>query len=459
MGIKVDELRDYIFEYISKYRSEFKSFTSSPPKGAGYPELNVSPYLSSEEFDVYLSINGVVISEVAAEPEGQWYIAGGPALKVDLEPTRTPPEVTQIIKKHGLEGKPIGIYRVVAKKSIPKAIWQGKIKNISLQRSYSNSELNVRLNIHKVKSNLKELVCYLTFGAYGIVLDPHLPESTSAFGEPHITKNFGFFPADLNNRRFFKYIEIYGHSDAAAWDKRMINIRVQNDLRRDFTNKLSSPNDETGGTLSFGVQNNWLENYSNRLETLKRAIDQFRNILQFQSDATEDVFHKLLENYPILLDVYGQCESKPQFKYPQGELSPIGKSYVEPDFIIRYPDQSYKLIELERASKNVSTLQGQPRAEVGQAVFQTAEWRNFISEHYNEIKSKYQGIHTKCEFSVIISRSKKSSFKNIDDINNYKGLMLQQYAVDEILTYDDLFEKACAAYITLTGLSPHPPSN
>jgi hypothetical protein len=191
------------------------------------------------------------------------------------------------------------------------------------------------------------------------------------------------------------------------------------------------------------------------LGRLKQAIDDFRNVLLFQSHETEDVFHKLIEKHPILLDVYGSCESKPKLHYPDGELSPIGKTYVEPDFIVTYTDQSYKLVELERASKNVATKQGQPRAEVGQAAFQTAEWVHYIREHYSQIRNRYPGIHTKCKTSLIMSRSTQSSFNNVKNINRYKEMIIQQYTVDEFLTYDDLFDRACTAYTVLTGLSPH----
>lgn len=455
MSVTIEVLRDYIFEYISTYRSVFEAFTSIPPSGAGYPKINVSPFINSKEFEVFLSHNGVVISEVAPEPEHLWFIAGGPALKVDLEPTKTPQEVAQIIKDNGLEGKPIGIYRIVAKQQIPSSVWRGRVKGVSLEKSFSNSELDVTLHFRKVETNLGQLICSLTFGAYGIVLDAHLPDSNSPIGEPHITEKMGFFPADLNSRRYFNYLEVYGYVDEAGWDRRNINLRVKSDLRRDFAKTLSRPEGETGGSMAFGATNQWVENYSNRLGLLKLAIDEFRNVLLFQSHETEDVFHKLIETHPILLDVYGQCESKPHFNYPAGEQSPIGKSYLEPDFIVSYPDQSYKLVELERASKNVVTRLGQPRSGVSQAVFQIAEWVHFIREHYSELKTRYPGIHTKYTTSIIMSRSNQSSFKGIADMQRYKELIIQQYSISEMLTYDDLFERACAAYTTLTGLSPH----
>ena len=454
MRIGIEKLGDFIFNYISKYRDGYESFTSKPPEGAGYPKYSISPFLNSEEFEVMLVEDGVVIIEKAEEPEYQWYIAGGPALKVDLEPTRTPAKVTQILESNGLVGKNIGIYRIVAKEEIKSDVWQGVINNISNSKKVINDDLNVSLHLMEINTSLEKLICNLTFGAFGVVLDAHLPNTETYFGEPHIIEKMGFFPADLNNRRFFNYLEIYGHSDNSAWDERIINLRVKSDLRRDFAKNLSNPKVNSGGLISLGTTNQWLENYTNRLSKLKNAIDDFRNILLFNSNETEDVFHNLIERHPILLDVYGSCESKPKFIYPDYHKSPIGKSSVEPDFIISYADQSYKLVELERASKNVVTKQGQPRAEVGQAAFQTAEWVHYIREHYNIIRERYPGIHTKYKTSLIMSRSTQLSFSNSDDISRYKEIIIQQYNIDEFLTYDDLFERACTAYTVLTGLSP-----
>ena len=136
------ELQSFIFDYISEYRNSYDQYTSLPPEGAGYPKHAISPFLNPKVFEVYLANDGVLINEIAEEPDYQWYIAGGPALKVDFEPTKTPPEVTQIIRVHGFEGKPIGISRIVAKDHIPSAVWRGRVKHISSEVSVKNSELS-----------------------------------------------------------------------------------------------------------------------------------------------------------------------------------------------------------------------------------------------------------------------------------------------------------------------------
>jgi hypothetical protein len=206
--------------------------------------------------------------------------------------------------------------------------------------------------------------------------------------------------------------------------------------------------------LSFGATNEWAEKYTNRLNSLQKAIGALRENLLFNATAPEEAFHRLLEDNPILLDVYGICQSKPVLKYPIGHTSLVGKEFLVPDFIVVYPDKSYKLVEIERPSKGIATKEGQPRAELTQAIFQIAEWKHFIKTHYDSIRDKYPGIQSKCKSMIIISRSTQKAFGGLQDQKAYAGLLMEQYNVDEVLTYDDLFEWASFAYYQLTGFAP-----
>ena len=53
-----------------------------------------------------------------------------------------------------------------------------------------------------------------------------------------------------------------------------------------------------------------------------------------------------------------------------------------------------------------------------------------------------------------MSRTNQLSFKGIDDVNAYKGLMTEQFRIDEFYTYDDLYDRARTAYELLSGLRP-----
>lgn len=127
------------------------------------------------------------------------------------------------------------------------------------------------------------------------------------------------------------------------------------------------------------------------IEKIGEKIEAFERLLNEHEDDNESVFHEFLYKNSFLLDLYGEPVSKPRFKYPTIIESPLRKAYVEPDFIIKYPNQHYKLVELEKPSKKVTTKRGHSSSEFTQPAFQIAEWNVFIAEHYEQIKADFPG--------------------------------------------------------------------
>jgi len=83
-----------------------------------------------------------------------------------------------------------------------------------------------------------------------------------------------------------------------------------------------------------------------KLAVLEQLINRFEKLLNEFPDGHESVFHDFLKENSILIDVYVSQKdivSKPRFHYPPGE-SPLGKAYVEPDFVIKYAGNKYKLV-------------------------------------------------------------------------------------------------------------------
>ena len=148
--IKLEDLECYFAEYLATYRREYEKFVSAPPLGPGYPKLTVSPYLGEAKFDVYLSTTGIIVNQTDVEPAYKWYIAGGPALKVDYEPTVTPIHVSEILKANDLVGKNIGIYRIVAKKTLPNKVWKGRIEGIIRSRLAENLVEGISVNFYEL---------------------------------------------------------------------------------------------------------------------------------------------------------------------------------------------------------------------------------------------------------------------------------------------------------------------
>ncbi len=447
----IEQIAHYLAMYIRAYRDEYRLFVDSPPKGGGYPPLQVSPYLYTAQLFCLVGRDGYAIADFSRQPEYRWEIAGGPALVTDFPESRTPQEIIAVLKAEGIWGKPIGLYRIVARSGITDEIWRGDLGRVVA--SIQVQAEGVQISVDKYNIDWLSLVQRLTFGAYGLILDVKLPEPTSPFWRPHITRDLGFVPADRNNKRFFHYLELDPHLDDAAWDERSIPTRISVDLRRDFANSFAERHHDAGGTISFGAPKLWVERFHDRLRIFVDTISQFARLLSEKPDAEESVFHQFLELNPIMLDAYGDIKSKPRFVYPPGE-SPLGKEYVEPDFIVCYPNNSYKLIELERPSKSLGTKRGEPRADITQAAFQIAEWKTYILKHYDQIRQEFPGLSLDHRTMIVISRATEKSVGTGREVREYLELVKNQLKVDEVFTYDDLVERAASAYARLSALSP-----
>ncbi|MFB2896744.1 Shedu anti-phage system protein SduA domain-containing protein [Aerosakkonemataceae cyanobacterium BLCC-F50] len=182
----------------------------------------------------------------------------------------------------------------------------------------------------------------------------------------------------------------------------------------------------------------------NGLTALEKSIIEFENLLTKNPKGHELLFHEFLKDHPSLLDVYGVAESEPQFTYPKNELSPTGKSRVEPDFIIRYPNHRYKLVELEKPGKQIETKQGHPTSLFTQAAWQLAEWEHYISNYPHLLQQKYPGISTHRSSMLVIGRRLEPK---------YMELLSKSVPHSEICTYDDLLDRANRALANLKALS------
>lgn len=377
----------------------------------------------------------------------------------DFPESRTPAWVTDILKNEGLSGQSIGIYRVVSQEGIPNDIWHGTLG--TPVETYSGEADGLVLEVYRYEYEWRELIRRLSYGVFELILDLRLPDEDSAFWNPRLIRNLGFIPADRNSSRFFGYAELLRHTDAAAWDPRSLWLRVHADLRRDFAYAATARAPQAGSlgaTIASAIPEvRFGQRVRDRLDILVAAADGLESLLATQGDAPEAVFHDYLLANPVLIDVYGRAESKPRLTYPEGQ-SPLGKAYVEPDFIWTYPNNTYKLIELEKPGHILGTREGHPRAAVTHGAFQIAEWKDYINRHYNLISSRYPGIAGSYTSALIIGRETERHIGNAADVSHYMALLRQQFAVEEVLTYDDLIHKARAAIAQLQALADSAPA-
>jgi len=330
MSVTASHVASYLAEYTRAYREGYGHLTSAPPTGAGYPALMVSPFLAPGVVNCAVCSDGAAIYSTANEPAFEWWLAGGPTLLADYEPTLTPSWVTDRLKAAGIWGKPIGIYRLVSKTPIAEQVWNGRL--VALTDPITFAVETTEFHVIETGMTRSDVLQRLTFGVLAGILDVKLPDKDTPFWFPHIIRRTGFATADRQNKRYFDYLELVHHSDEAAWDIRAIPMRVQSDVRRDFGWAFGAVGrDEKGGSIAFETTPNWTQPFIDRLTFLASTLQSFDTLLNEAGDEVEALFHNFIAANPILLDVYGDAIPKPRWHYPEGE-SPLGKTYVEPDW-------------------------------------------------------------------------------------------------------------------------------
>jgi hypothetical protein len=192
---------------------------------------------------------------------------------------------------------------------------------------------------------------------------------------------------------------------------------------------------------------------ANRLLAVSPVVEEFRSLIETEQREAE--YQRYLEMHPELLDVYAvRVHPRPQFRYPEGRTSPIGKSYVEPDFIIEYPGRRYALVEIERPDAPFGTSRGQPAASVTAPAFQLAEWVSFIREFPSIVESGFPGLPLALKTLVVVSRS--AVVAEGRDATAYRQLVQSTFNIDELYFYDELAERAEVALARLAALTLTP---
>jgi hypothetical protein len=398
--ITPEHAASYLAQYITAYRAYYQHLVLPPPGGSGYPPLVVSPYLLTIHFSCYLARDGAVVVAGPHDVSEKWPDPRTESVLVNATPNLSEDYAQGIIPPATAE----------ARSGLPDGT-------------------TIQVGVHDIQWS--ELILRLTMGS----MDFSGNYARAPFWFPNVIAAVGFAAERTKLCRYLIRLEAIHHIDEAAWDLRAIPVRVEHDVRRDFAGVVRP------------------EEFNQRLVALGHAIAHFAHLLRAQHGADESVFHDFVRNNPLLLDVYGTLVSKPRWRYPQGE-SPLGKEYVEPDFVIVYPGNRYRLVELERPEKPLATKAGHPRAELAQATFQIAEWRDYIARHYNLIKDTWPDISPNSPASVVISRQTEESLVGDRSPARYAALLGFHHPNLEVFTYDDLLVRASQMYARITALAP-----
>lgn len=250
------------------------------------------------------------------------------------------------------------------------------------------------------------------------------------------------------------------HTEDAAWHPQGAPLRAYVDVERDFAHMLThvivvqqaESEKWTGLVVKGGAEPAYRVRHADSLEVLERLISGFQTILDAQTGAPEEVFHSYLREHPVLLDLYGSVRAKPRWHYPTDAL-PEDKAYVEPDFIIAYPDHTYRLVELERPDHALATAKGDPRAIVTHAAYQIAEWKEYVASNYQVMRDDYPGISQGVSSMLVVSQASEVHLEHSGrSLEQYLALLRGTFNVDVILTYDNLVSRARSAVTNIRSM-------
>jgi hypothetical protein len=428
---------NYLEKYIQVYRQQHKRFVASPPDGQGYPDLRISPFLYSTELTCALAFDGYVLWDGWDAPTKDG------ALKLSPPAGRIEPEMLALTGS-----SPARL--VIPNSSAPECVITG-IPTGLLSHKTLRSVDNIIINISQYAVSFIDLLTTICFGAGTIVEIVRKTFAVQAdnFWVPTLIRDCAFVSVGAGKTRYIHYLEASLHTELAAWDARSIWVRVNADIARDFRRAIEIV---PGYRSGFGVSGP-LPAIIDRLNKLGEAIVAFKDLLETDRDSDEKIFHDFLYANPVLIDVYGWVVSKPRWRFPDGVTSSVGKSYLEPDFVVRYHGNRYKLVEIEKPSKRLATEKGHPRSEVGQAANQIAEWRQYLKYNADMIRDDFPNIGMDFTSMLVISRSSAESVGPGRDIEAVEELYGMQYSINEFYTYDSLLSRAQIMYDRLSAIS------
>jgi hypothetical protein len=425
---------NYLCSYLECYRSEYARLTDHP---RGYPKMRISPYLDTGSLTAYLASDGAAV-----------------AVFTDLDGYTEPPAAGKVVRQFPDDLDPKSEAFMVAMGVLPPVI------DSAIDRTRGGN-LVTTIHVFEYETTLKDLAQRLTFGGLEQLV-PKFLDSSAGFWDPFIIRNMCFGTRDQPYRRLYHHLEFLFHVHPAAWDSRSNWMRAHIDIGRDYAKTLRGagvPGQSGLINLGTGGQPWGFPAFDSVLSAYYKALEEFAALLN-AGISDEAVFHELLKRNPILLEPAGSVTSKPRFYYPLGSPRPHDKGYLEPDFVVTYPFvNQYRLIELESPAKQVQTERGHPRSSLTQAVHQVAEWRRFISEHYDVVRGRFPGIHIQpnCSSTVVIGRSGPLSETDRMERDEIR----LTFPDVQILSYDELYERAREVYekVKTVGLSlPRPPS-
>ncbi|HMJ46662.1 MAG TPA: Shedu anti-phage system protein SduA domain-containing protein [Ferruginibacter sp.] len=170
----------------------------------------------------------------------------------------------------------------------------------------------------------------------------------------------------------------------------------------------------------------------NKTYHLEKSLNEFNILLDKPGVHEKRDIHPFLKKHTFILSPFAALILSEQ------QIG-IGKQF-QIDFLIRRPNGTYVLIEIENPRHKLFTKSGSLTSAASHAVGQIEDWQEWIEDNLPSVQRKYPDISSP-EGILIIGRS--ASLTN-DDRKKLKRKNINTRGRMTILTYDDLITDAKA---------------
>jgi len=293
---------------------------------------------------------------------------------------------------------------------------------------------NRHLEVMKVDVSLNQFIRFLTLGAVAAKSESRVETFGCTSSIAWITFRVGSQERYVGETQIFRYLDEDGWAPGWAWLAAKESLRASVDAaiaRLMVKARLSTEEEKQrlGDRLAGLIA----------IDKLRRVISQFETLLE-TSPHDEKQFQELFEQNPYLLSMRGEVIPKPFL--PSGTSVKRTKEGRIPDFLIREPDGSLTLVEIESPAKDIFTKgkDPRPRSCVTQAQNQVRQWDQIIHRN-SSLATKYPGIEY-YKARVIIGRSHHPAFPSYASFQHELASVNEQLTRVRLETYDVLLEEA-----------------
>jgi hypothetical protein len=219
-------------------------------------------------------------------------------------------------------------------------------------------------------------------------------------------------------------------------------IEVYPEFNRDTWNPATAPMWAEAALYAEVTRRNLQEAHYAGLdphaEARRQMVALLRQLREHLS-GPEEPLHQFIRQHPQLLS--------PTHLHFWSKL-PLGARST--DFVFKEPAAGYVLVELERASHRLFRKDGQPTQELTHAIDQVTDWIRYIEDNHDTVQRELglHGISTSPHAIVVIGRRETLT----TDTARKLTTMTNRSPRLEILTYDDVLDRARATAENMLGL-------